>query len=83
MMAPGLQVMASQNPTHRGGRDVLHDPLGDELVRQFGAIPLRQATAQRVRSLAGQTHHVERHLWGENDPWPHGQGHQPGHPGAG
>ena len=39
MMAPGLQVMASQKPTHRGGRDVLHAPLGDALVRPFGAIP--------------------------------------------
>ena len=83
MMAPGLQVMASQNPTHRGGRDVLHNPFGDELVRQFSAIPLRQAAAQDIGTLAGQTHHVERDLWGENDPWLRGQGHQPGHPGAG
>jgi len=65
LMVPGLQVMASQKPPHRGGSDVLHAPLGAALVRQFGAIPRRQATAQRIRALAGQTHHVERHLWGK------------------
>ena len=83
LMAPGLQVMASQKPTHRGGSDVLNAPLGAALVRQFGAIPRRQATAQRIRALAGQTHYVERHLWGENAPWLRGQGHPPDHPGAG
>ena len=53
MMAPRLEVMVGQNPPHGGGRDVLNDPLRDELVRQFDAIPRGQAAAQRIRALAG------------------------------
>lgn len=40
MLAPRLQLMRGQNPPHGGGGDILNDPRGDELPRQFGAIPL-------------------------------------------
>src|SRR5919109_42414 len=83
MMMPRFELMAGQNPPHRGGGDGLNDPLRDELARQFGAIPLGEAAAQSLGSLAGEAHHVDGHLGGENHPWPHGQGRQPGHPGAG
>src|SRR5918996_4338210 len=83
MMTPGLQLMRGQNPPHRRGRDVLHDPLGEELPRQLMTIPLGEAAAQQIRSLAGQAHNVDRDLRGKNSPWPRGQGRQRGHPGAG
>ena len=74
MMAPRLEVMAGQNPPHGGGGDTLNDPLRDELVCQFRAIPLGQAAAQRIRALAGQPHDVDRNLRGGNRPWHRGQG---------
>ncbi len=83
MMAPGLQLMRGQNPPHRRGGDILNAPLGDELTCEFGAIPLGEAAAQRVRSLAGQAYHVDGDLRGKNRPWPRGQGRQRGHPSAG
>ena len=74
MMAPGFEMVVSQNPLHRGGGDVPNEAICDELVRQFVAIPLGQATTQRIRSLEGQTHHVDGHICGENCPWRRGQG---------
>lgn len=53
MLAPGLQLMGGQNPPHRGGRDILHDPLGDQLTREFSTIPLGEATTHQIRPLAG------------------------------
>lgn len=83
MMAPGLQLMRGQNPPHRRGGDILNNPLGDELTREFGAIPLRETAAQRVRSLAGQAYHVDGDLGGKNRPWHRDQGRQRGQPSAG
>lgn len=74
MLAPRLQLMRGQNPTHGSGGDVRHDSLSDELPRQFGAIPLRQAATQRIRAFASQSNYVDRDLRGENCPWPRGQG---------
>ena len=83
MLAPRLQRRRGQNPAHGGGGDVLHAPRGDELPRQFGAIPLGQATAQRIGAFAGQAYHVERDLRGKNRPWPRGQGRRSAPPDAG
>jgi hypothetical protein len=44
------------------------------LPRQLGAVPLREATAEHIWAFAGQAHHVDRDLWGENRPWRRGQG---------
>jgi hypothetical protein len=68
MLAPGLQLMGGQNPAHRGGRDILYDPIGDELTREFGTIPLGEATTHQVRPLAGQAHDVDRDRRGKNRP---------------
>jgi hypothetical protein len=83
MLAPGLQLMGGQNPPHRGGRDVLHDPIGDALTRECGTIPLGEATTPQVRPLAGQAHDVDRDLRGKNRPWPRGQGRLKDRPDAG
>ena len=82
LLAPRLQLMRGQNPTHGGGGDGLNDPCGDELPRQCGAILRGQAAAQRVRAFAGQSDHVDRDLRGKNCPWPRGQGRRRGHPEA-
>ena len=83
MMAPGLEVMTGQNPPHGGGGDPLNDPIRDELVCQFRAIPLGQAAAQRIRVITGQPHDVDRDLRGGKRPGPRGQGRQRGHPDVG
>ena len=83
MLTPGLQLVGGQNPSHRGGRDLLHDSIGGELTREFGTIPLGEATPHEVRPLAGQAHDVDRHFRGENRPWLHGQGRLKDHPDAG
>jgi hypothetical protein len=83
MLAPGLQLMGGQNPSHRGGRDLLHDPIGDELTREFGTIPLGEATPHQVRPLTGQAHDVDRDLRGKNRPWLRGQGRRRDPPDAG
>jgi hypothetical protein len=68
MLAPGLQLMGGQNPAHGGRGDGLNAPLGHELPRQFGAIPLRQAATQRIRAFAGQAYHVARDRGGKTRP---------------
>ena len=83
MMAPGLEVMAGQHPPHGGGGETLNDPIRDELVCQFRAIPLGQAATQRIRALAGQTHDVDRDLWGGNRPWHSGRERLRARPDAG
>src|SRR5919106_3213300 len=83
MLAPRLQLMRDQNPPHSGGGDLLNDPRGDELPRQFGAIPLGQTATQRIRAFAGQVDHVDRDLRGKNHPWPRGQGRRRAPPDAG
>ena len=83
MMTPGFQLMSRQNPANGRSGDVLHEPVRDELPRQFGAIPLGEATAEQIGAFAGQAHHVDRDLRGENRPWRRGQGRQRGHPAAG
>jgi hypothetical protein len=83
MMAPGLQLRRRKKPPHRRGRALRHAPRGDELTRQFGTIPRREATAQHIRPLAGQAHDRDRDLRGNNPRWLHGQGRRPGHPRAG
>jgi hypothetical protein len=65
MLALGLQLMGDQNPPHRGGRDILQDPIGDALSCEFGTIPLGEATTHQVRPLAGQAHDVDRDLQGK------------------
>src|SRR5919197_2195685 len=49
MMAPGFELMRRQNPADGGCRDGRHHALRDELVRQFGTIPLGEATTQQIR----------------------------------
>ena len=83
MMAPRLHLRRGENPPYGRGRELLNDPLGDELPRQFVAIPLREAAAQHIRPLAGQAHDVDRDLRGKNPLWPHGQGRPRGPPHAG
>jgi hypothetical protein len=83
MLAPGFQLMGGQNPAHGGSGDILNDPLGNELPRQFGAIPLRQAATQRIRAFAGQAYHVDRDRGGKTRPWPRGQGRRRAPQGAG
>jgi hypothetical protein len=82
MMAPGFEVMARQNPPDGRGGDTLNHALSDELARQFGAIPLGEAAAQRIRTFAGEAYHVDRDLRGKNHPWPRGQGRRRARPGA-
>ena len=83
MLAPGFQWMGGQHPAHGGSGDVLNDPLGDELPRQFGAIPRRQAATQRIRAFAGQAYHVDGDGGGKTRPWPRGQGRRRAPQGAG
>jgi hypothetical protein len=68
MAAPGRQLMGGRNPAHRGGGELPHKPIGDELTRAFGPIPLGEATPPEVRPLAGQAHDVDRDLRGESRP---------------
>ena len=60
MLPPGFQLMRGQHPPPRRGREVLHDPVGEELPRQCGTSPRREAAAQELGVLAGQAHDVER-----------------------
>jgi hypothetical protein len=53
------------------------------LARQFGAIPLGEATTQQIQAFAGQAHRVDRDLRGNNRPWPRGQGRLKDRPDAG
>ena len=73
MMAPGFELMCRQNPAYGAHRDGCHHTLRDKLVRQFGTIPLGEATPQQIRAFASEAHDVDRHLWGKNRPWPRGQ----------
>jgi hypothetical protein len=66
MMPPGCQLMSRQKASHGGSGNVRHDPLRDELGRQFGAIPWGAAPPQPIGTRAGQPHHVDRDLRGEN-----------------
>src|SRR5215510_1384263 len=75
--------MRGQNASYGGSGDVRHNALRDELARQFGAIPLGEATTQQIRAFAGQAHHVDRDLRGKNRPWPRGQGRLKDRPDAG
>ena len=61
-MASRPEVMGGQHPPHGGGGETLNDPLRDEPVCQFRAIPLGQAATQRIRALQAQTHDVDRDL---------------------
>ena len=54
-----------------------------ELSREFGAIPLGEATPQQIWAFAGQAHDVNGDLGGKTRPWHRGQGRQRGHRGAG
>ena len=76
MMAPGFQLMRGQDPADGRGGDVRHKPVRDELPRQFGTIPLGEATAEQIGAFAGQAHHVNGDLRGENRPWRRGQERQ-------
>ena len=76
MMAPGFQVMRGQDPAAGRGRDVGHEPVGDQLPRQLGTIPLREATAEQIRAFAGQAHDVDGDRRGEHRPWRRGQERQ-------
>ena len=90
-----LAMMRTDVVTHEMNRpDVLGNLLvhmfqkGDafllpfKLPRQFGAVPLGEATAQPIGAFTGQTHDVNRHLWGKNRPWHHGQGRLRARPGV-
>ena len=83
MVAPRLELVAGQNPPHGRHGNVLNKLRCDELTRQFGAIPLGEAAAQRVWTLAGEPHHVDRDFGGKTRPWPRGQGRPPGPRGVG
>ena len=74
MMAPGFQLMRGQDPADGRGRDVLYKPIRDELPRQFGTVPLRQATAEQIGAFAGQAYHVDGDRRGKNRPWHRGRG---------
>jgi hypothetical protein len=82
MLAPRLQRMRGQNPTHGRGGDLRHAALSDELPRQCAAIPLRPAATQRIRAFASQSHHGDRDRRGEHCPWPRGQGRRRALPNA-
>ncbi len=82
-LAPGLQRMGGENPPPRGGRAILHDPIGDALTHEFGTIPRGEATTHQVRPLAGQAHHGDGDLRGKNRPWPRGQERLKDHRDAG
>jgi hypothetical protein len=83
MVAPRLELMAGQHPPHGRRGDVLNKLCRDELARQFGALPRGEAAAQRIWTRAGEPPHVERDFGGKIRPWHRGQGHPPGHRGAG
>ena len=83
LLAPGLQLRGGQHPSHRGGRELLHAPIGDELTREFGTIPRGEATPHQVRPLTGQAHDGDRHLRGKNRPGLRGQGRRSDPPDAG
>jgi hypothetical protein len=58
--------MRGQHPAYGGSRDVVHDAIRHELTRQFSAIPLGEAAAQRIWALAGEVYHVDRYRGGKN-----------------
>ena len=82
MMAPGFEVMASQNPLYGRGGDTRNHSRSEALAGQFGAILRGEAAAQRIRTFAGEAYHVERDLRGKNHPWHRGQGRRRARPGA-
>jgi hypothetical protein len=83
MVAPRLELMAGHNPLHGRHGDGLNQLRRDALARQCGAIPRGEAAAQRVWTLAGEPHHVDRDFGGKTRPWLRGQGRPPDHRGAG
>jgi hypothetical protein len=83
MLAPGLQLMGGQNPSHRGGRALLHAPIGAELTREFGPIPRGEATPHQVRPRTGQAPDGDRDLRGKTRPGRRGQGRRRAPPDAG
>src|SRR5438034_5290684 len=83
MMAPGFELMCGQNPAYGGHRNVGHYALRDQLSREFGAIPLGEATPQQIRAFAGQAHDVDGDLGGKTHPWRRGQGRRRARPDAG
>jgi hypothetical protein len=64
MRAPGFELRCRQKPASGGPRHVGHHGLGHELSREFGAIPLGEATTQPIRAFAGQGHDGEGDLGG-------------------
>jgi hypothetical protein len=83
MMTPGLEVVGEQDTPDSGGGDVLNNPLRDELVRQFVAVPWGEAATSGIRPFIGEPYHVHGDLWGENPPWPRGQERLRDHPAGG
>ncbi len=74
MMAPRFQLMRDQDPADGRHGDILHKPVRDELPRQFGTVPLREATAEPIWAFAGQAHDVDGDRRGKNRPWRRGRG---------
>jgi hypothetical protein len=58
MMAPRCQLVHGQDPADGCRREVRHEPVRDELLRQFGSVALREATAEQIGAFAGQAHDV-------------------------
>jgi hypothetical protein len=83
MVAPRLELMAGQKPPHGRHGDVLNQLRRHELARQFGASPRGAAAAQRIWTLAGEPHHVDRDCGGKTRPGHRGQGRPPDQRGAG
>ncbi len=74
MLAPGLERVRAQHPSPCRRREVRDDPLGNELARQFAAVPLGEAAPQSIGALAGQAHQVDRHRGGKKSLWRRGRG---------
>jgi hypothetical protein len=74
LMAPGLELVGEQKTPDGGGGDDVNNPLRDELPRQFGTIPWREATAAPIGAFAGQADRVDGDRRGKNRPWRRGRG---------
>lgn len=73
LLAPGVELRRRPHPAYGGHRDGWHPTLREELARQCGPSPWREATPQPIRAFASQAPEMDGHLWGKNRPWPRGQ----------
>ena len=74
LLAPRFQLRRGQDPADGRCRNVLHEPICDELARQVGTVPWREATAEPSGAFAGQAYHVDGDRRGGNRPWRRGRG---------